>query len=101
MNAYSKEKNNKTKKKYKKYKTKTTIINFFDTFVISATTSSSITLSFTGIGLIALPISTATACELLIGKTVIYEVIVNRFKKYKKQYEKDQQTIKSFDKLYR
>ena len=101
MNAYSKDKNNKTKKKYKKYKTKTTIINFFDTFVFSATTSSSITLSLTGIGLIAIPISTATACGLSIGKTVIYEVIVNRFKKYKKQYEKDQQTIKSFGKLYR
>ena len=101
MNAYSKDKNNKTKKKNKRYKTKTTIINSFGTFVFSATTSSSITLSLTGIGLIAIPKSTATAYGLSIGKTVIYDVIINKYKKYKNQYEKDQQTIKSFDKLYR
>ena len=101
MNAYSKDKKNKTKKKYTKYKTKTTIINSFDTFVFSATTSSSITLSLTGIGLIAIPKSTATTYGLSIGKTVIYDVIINKYKKYKNQYEKDQQTTKSFDKLYR
>ena len=28
-------------------------------------------------------------------------MIVNKYNKYKKQNEKDQQTIKSFDKLYR
>ena len=27
--------------------------------------------------------------------------MINKYNKYKKQYEKDQQTIKSFDKLYR
>ena len=101
MISYFKDKNHKSKKKYKKYKTITTILKSFDTFVIIATTSSSITLSLTGIGLIVIPISTASACALSIGKNVIYEIIVNKYNKYKKQYEKDQQTIKSFDKLYR
>ena len=101
MITYFKDKNNKSKKKYKKYKTITTILKSFDTFVIIATTSSSITLTLTGNGLIAIPISTATACGLSIGNKVIYEIIVNKYNKYKKQYEKDQQTIKSFDKLYR
>ena len=101
MITYFKDKNHKSKKRYKKYKTITTILKSFDTFVIIATTSSSITLSLTGIGLIAIPISTASACALSIGNKVIYEMIINNYNKYKKQYEKDQQTIKSFDKLYR
>ena len=101
MISYFKDKNHKSKKKYKKYKTITTILKSFDTFVIIATTSSSITLSLTGIGLIVIPISTASACALSIGNKVIYEIIINKYNKYKKQYEKDQQTIKSFDKLYR
>ena len=60
----------KSKEKYKNYKTFTTIIISFDTFVIIATTSSSVTLSLTGIGLIAIPISTATACGISIGNKV-------------------------------
>ena len=101
MITYFKDKNHKSKKRYEKFKTITTILKSFDTFVIIATTSISITLSLTGIGLIAIPISTASACALSIGNKVIYEMIINNYNKYKKQYEKDQQTIKSFDKLYR
>ena len=58
-------------------------------------------MSLTGIDLIAIPISTATACRLSNGNKVIYEIIVKKYNKYKKQYEKDQQTNNSFDKLYR
>ena len=71
MITYFKDKNNKSKKKFKKYETITTILKSFDTFVIIATTSSSINLSFTGIGLIVIPISTATACGLSIGNKVL------------------------------
>ena len=49
----------------------------------------------------ALPISTATACRLSIGNKVLNEIIINKYNKHKKQYERDQQTIKYFDKLYR
>ena len=101
MITYFKDKNYKSKKKYKNYKTITTILKSFDTIVNIATTSSSITLSLTGIGLIMIPISTATTCGLSIGNKVLYEIIVNKHNKYKKLYERDQQTIKSFDKLYR
>ena len=94
-----KDKNHYSKEKYKKYKTITTKLKSFDTFVIIATTSSSITLSLTGTGLIVTPISTASACALSIGNKVLYEVILNQYNKYKKQYERDQQTIKSFDKI--
>ena len=101
MITYFKDKNHKSKKKYKNYRTITTILKSFDTFVIIATTSSSITLSLTGIGLIVIPISTATACGLSIGNKVLYEIIINKYNKYKKLYERDQQTTKSFDKLHR
>ena len=79
--TYSKDKNNKSKKKYKKFKTLTTILKSFDTFVNFATTSSSITLSLTAIGLIVIPISTASACDLSIGNEVLYEVIINKYNK--------------------
>ena len=101
MIAYFKDKNNRSKKKYKKYETITTILKSFDTFVTITTTSSSITLSLTGIGLIKIPISTATESGLSFGKKVLYEIIINKYTNYKKRYEKDQQTIRSFDILYR
>ena len=59
---------------------------------------SSYSYCFTGIGNIAINISTATVCGLSIGDKVIYDVITIHTKK---QYEKHQQTIKSFDKLNR
>ena len=101
MITYFKDRNNKSKRNIKKYKTLTKIHKSFDTIVIIATTSSSITLSVTGIGLIVIPISTATACGLSITNKVLYEVVMQKYNKYKKHYEKDQQTIKSFDKLFR
>ena len=101
MITYFKDKNNKSKKKYKIYKTLTTKLKSIDTLVTNATTSSSISLSLTRIGLIAIPISTATACGLSIGNKVIYEIIINKYNKYKKHYERDQQTIQPFNKLYR
>ena len=78
MITYFKNKNNKSEKKYKKYKTITTILKSFDKFVIFATTSSFGNLSLTGIGLIAKPISTASASVLSIGYKVIYEMIINK-----------------------
>ena len=99
--TYFRDKNNKSKKKYKKYKTLTTKLKSFETFVIFETTSSSITLSLTGIGLIAIPISTATGCGLPIGNKVLYGEIMNKYNKYQKQCRTDHQTINSFDKFYR
>ena len=66
-----------------------------------AATLSSITLSLTGIGLIAIPISSATACGLSVGNKVKYEIIINKYNKHKKQNEGDQETIKYFYKIYR
>ena len=101
MITYFKDKNNKSKKRYKKYKTLDTVLESVDSIVIIAATSTSITLSVTGIGLIVLPISAGIACGLSLGNKILHKLFINKYNKYKKQYERDQNTIKSFDKLYR
>ena len=101
MITYFKDKNNKSKKKYKNYKTLNTVLESVDSIVIIAATSTSITLSITGIGMIVLPISAGIACGLSLGNKILHNIIINKYNKYKKQYERDQQTINSFDKLYR
>ena len=101
MIQYFKDKNHKSKKRYKNYKTLNTILESVDSVVIIAATSTSITLSVTGIGLIVLPISAGIACTLSLGNKILHKLIINKDNKYKKQYERDQNIIKSFDKLYR
>ena len=101
MITYFKDKNNKSKKRYKNYKTLNTVLESVDSIVIIAATSTSITLSVTGIRLIVLPISAGIACTLSLGNKVLHKLIINKYNKYKNQYERDEQTIKSFDKLYR
>ena len=101
MITYFKDKNNKSKKRYKNYKALNTILESVDSIVIIAATSTTITLSITGIGLIILPTSAGIACALSLGNKVLHKLIINKYNKYKKQYERDQLTIKSFDKLYR
>ena len=101
MITYFKDKNNKSKKRYKNYKTLNTILVSVDSIVIIAATSTSITLSVTDTGLSVLPISAGIACTLSLGNKILHKLIINKNNKYKKKYERDQNTIKSFDKLHR
>ena len=101
MITYFKDKNHKSKKKYKNYKTLNKVLESVDSIVIIAATSTSITLSITGIGLIILPISAGIAGSLSLGNKILHKLIINKNNKHKKQYERDQNTIKFFDKLYR
>ena len=99
MIAFFKNQNNKSKKKYKIYKSLNTILESVDSVVIIGVMSTSITLSITGIGLIILPVLAGWACTLSLGDKILHKLILNKYNKYKKQYERDQQTIKTFDKL--
>ena len=72
MITYCKDKNIKSKKKFKKYRTLNKLLKSFDTVVNIATTSSSNTLSLSSIGSMAIPTSTATVCGLSIGNIVFY-----------------------------
>ena len=101
MINYFKDKNNKSKKRYKNYKTLNTVLESVDSIILVAATSTSIALSITGIGLIVLPISAGITCGLSLGNKILHKLIINKYNKHKKQYERDQNTIKSFDKLYR
>ena len=101
MIQYFKDKNNKSIKKYKNYKNLNTILESVDTIVIIGATSTPITLSITGIGLIVSPISAGIDCALSLGNKVLQKLIINKYNKNKKQNEEDQQTFKSFAKLYR
>ena len=101
MITYFKDKNNKSKKRYKNYKTLNTILESVDSIVIIGATSTSITLSITGMGLFILPISAGIACTLSLGNKVLHKLIINKYNKYKKLYERGQNAIKSFDKLYK
>ena len=98
MVQYFKDENNKSKKRYRIYKTINTKLESVDSIVIIGETSTSITLSITSVGL---PISDGIACTLSLGNKVLHKTIIKKYNKYKTQYGKDQQTIKSFDKLYR
>ena len=101
MIQYFRGKNNKSKKRYKNYRTLNTVLESLDSIIIIGRTSTSITLSITGIGLVVLPSSAGIACTLSLGNNVLHKLIINKYNKYKKHYERDQITIKSSDKLYR
>ena len=101
MVTYFKDENHKAKKKYKNFKPINTILESKDKIVINGAASTSIILSITGIGLNILPVSAGIACASSPGNKVLHRMIINKYKKYKKHYEKDQQIIESFDKLYR
>ena len=85
MITYFKDKNNKSKKRYKNYKTLNTILESVDSIVIIAATSTSITLSVTGIGLIVLPMSAGIDCTLSLGNKILHKLIINKYNKYQKQ----------------
>ena len=72
MITYFKDENHKSKKKIKNFKLLTTKLKSFASIVFNATTSSSITLSLTGIGLIVILIWTGIACGLAISEKIIY-----------------------------
>ena len=101
MITYFKDKNHKSKKRYKNYKTLNTILESVNSVVIIGATSTSITLSVTGVGLIILPILAGIACALSLGNKILHKIIISKYNKYKQLYERNQNTIKSFDKLYR
>ena len=101
MITYFKDKNNKSKKRYKNYKTLNTVKESVNSIIIIGATSASITPSITGVGLLILPISAGIACTLSLGNKILHKLFINRYNKYKNQYERHQKTIKSLDKIYR
>ena len=75
-----------------------TILKSFDTYVITATTSTSVTFSVTGIGVIVLPKWNGVACGLTINNKTVYEVIMQHWNIHKNFLMRAQRTIKFLDK---
>ena len=74
MITYFKDKNHKSKKKYKNYKTLNTVLESVECIFINGATSTSITLSITGIGLNILPKSAGITCTLSLGNKVLQKI---------------------------
>ena len=70
MITFFKDENRISENRYKLHKELSTILKTCDTFVINAATSSSVTLSMTGFGLVVVPISFGIACALTLAKKV-------------------------------
>ena len=81
MITFFKDKNQKSKKRYKNSKTLNTVLESVDSIVFIGATSTSITLSITAIGLIVLPISAKNVCTLSLGNKVLQKLIINKDKK--------------------
>ena len=88
-------------KRYKIFKNVNTTLESVDTVDGISSTSTSVTLSITGLGEKVVPVSGGFACSLSLDNKIFHKLIINKYNKNKKQYEKDQQTIKSFDKIYK
>ena len=96
MIIYFKDKYNQSEKNCEEHKTLSTALKSFDTIVFIATTSNPITLSPTGFRLNAIPILTVTACGLSDGNEVIYERVVQKYKKLQKTLSKISTNNKNF-----
>ena len=99
--TYFKAKNNRSTKKHKNSKTLSKMRKSLDTIVVTATTSSFFLLSLAGFGLVVIAISSFIACGLTNSYKKSYELVMQKNSKYKKLYENDKKTIKSFNKSHR
>ena len=70
MITYFRDKNNKSIRKDNFYKTLSAVLGSVDSIIIIGATSTSITPSITGKGLIVLPNSAGIACTLSLGNKV-------------------------------
>ena len=71
MITYFKDKNHKSTKKYKNYKTLNAILESVESILIIGATSTSIILSIIGFGLNILPISAGIALTISIGNKIL------------------------------
>ena len=96
MINYFRDKNQNSKKKYKKFETLTPIIESVDTVVIVGATTKSATFSVAVDDLIVVPISARIGCTLALGNVVINKIVKKKYDENKKHYEKDQQNYRTF-----
>ena len=90
----------KCKKKYTKYKLRNNIINSTDGLIIIGTTSASVTLSITGVGIIVVPITAGVGCATGILVKICSSYLKKKEQNYKLKYTIIQKTLDVFRQLF-
>ena len=91
---------NKYKQKYNKYKLINNLINSLDGIIVIGTTSASISLSITGVGIIVVPIAAGVGCTTGILVKICSSYFKKKEQNYKLKYTIIQKTLDDFRQLY-
>ena len=90
----------KYKQKYTKYKLINNLINSLDGIIVIGTTSASISLSITGVGIIVVPITAGVGCATGILVKLCSSYLKKKEQNYKLKYTIIQKTLDDFRQLY-
>ena len=90
----------KYKQKYTKYKLINNLINSLDGIILIGTTSASISLSVTGVGIIVVPITAGVGCVTGILVKICSSYLKKKEQNYKLKYAIIQKTLDDFRQLY-
>ena len=90
----------KYKQKYTKYKLINNLINSLDGIIVIGTTSASVTLSITGVGIIVVPIAAGVGCTTGILVKICSSYLKKKEQNYKLKYAIIQKTLEDFRQLY-
>ena len=101
MMKYYEMEENKYKKKYTKYKLIKNLINSTDGLIIIGTTSESVTLSITGVGIIVVPITAGVGCATGILVKICSSYLKKKEQNYKLKYSIIQKTLDDFRQLFK
>ena len=89
----------KYKKLYSTFKRINLITHSLDTLLIIGVTSTTVTLSVTGVGLIVVPIAAGVGASITISSKLISEVLKIKEKTYYKKYQLALKTLEEYNKL--
>ena len=88
------------RKKYTKYKLINNLINSRDGLIIIGTTSASVALSITGVGIIVVPITAGVGCATGILAKICSSYLKKKEQNYKLKYTIIQKTLDDFRQLF-
>ena len=100
MMKYYELEENKYKKKYTKHKLINNLINSLDGIIVIGTTSASVTLSITGVGIVVVPITAGIGCATGILVKICSSYLKKKEQNYKLKYAIIQKTLDDLRQLY-
>ena len=100
MMKYYEMEEKKYKQKHNKYKLINNLINSLDGIIVIGTTSASISLSITGVGIIVVPIAAGVGCTTGILVKICSSYLKKKEQNYKLKYTIIQKTLDDFRQLY-